>query len=126
VPDAPATDTGGWKPIPKKRGDEDGRPLHALGLVDGHDPHGIGIGVLVILPSLGVRILSVMFQKSSKRLVFILRFGMEVNLLEVGDQLAEFAKVVKNDFTAIDSFSAIGHNLFPKFRVFKEVEVLAL
>jgi hypothetical protein len=82
VPDAAPADAGGWKPIPQKCGDKDSRPLHSLCLVNGHDPHGVGIGVLVILPSLGVGILSVMFQKSSKRLVFILRFGMEVNLLD--------------------------------------------
>ena len=126
VPDAAPADAGGWKPIPQKCGDKDSRPLHSLCLVNGHDPHGVGVGVLVILPSLWVGILSVMFQKSSKRLVFVLRFGMEVNLLEVGDQLAEFPKVVKNDFGAINSISAIGHDLLPKFRIFKKVEVLAL
>ena len=51
---------------------------------------------------------------------------MEVNFLEVGDQLAEFAQVVKNDLAAIDAVHAIGNDLFRKFRILKEVVVLAL
>ena len=57
VPHATAADSCGWEPVPEQRGHEHDRPLHSLGLVDGHDPHGVGVGVLVVLPALGVGVL---------------------------------------------------------------------
>src|SRR5205085_1605487 len=66
VPYAASADSGRRKPIPEQRRDKDDWPLHTLGLVHGHDTDCVGGGVLVILPTLRVGILSVVLQEVCK------------------------------------------------------------
>ena len=81
--------------LPHRR-DEHRGPLHALGLVHGRDRHcvrgrvpDVGIALRVVLRRLVDKPLH-------ERVVLGLRRGLEVDLLEVGDRLAELAEVVED------------------------------
>jgi hypothetical protein len=66
--------------------------------VDGHNAYSIGVGILVILPTLWVRVFSVEFKKVGKCLIFLSGLRVIVNGLIIGDELAELAQIVEDDF----------------------------
>ena len=100
VPHAAAARSFRREAVLEQRGHEHDRPLHALGLVDGHDPDGVRVGVLVVLPAFGVGVLGAVLQEIGERCIFLHRLRVVVDRLEVGDELAEFAEIVEDDLAA--------------------------
>ena len=63
VPDVASAGPSGRKAVPEQRRNENHRPLHPLGLVDGHDPDRVRVGVLVVLPALRIGVLGVVLEE---------------------------------------------------------------
>src|SRR5215472_5690693 len=100
MPHAPAARPLGRKAVPEQRGDKNHRPLHALCLVYRHDADGIGVGVLVVLPALGVVILRAILEKVRKGCVLVHRLRTIMDRLKIRNELAKLAEVVEDYITA--------------------------
>ena len=124
VPDLAAALSFGRKAVAAQAGDEDGGPFHAFGFVDGEDLEGVELGEAFFFPAFGVVAGGLVVEELGKTLVELAGEGFEVDLFVVGDNLAELAKVVEDDFTgtAVDG----GDVFFTQLDLFEEVEVEAL
>jgi hypothetical protein len=113
IPDRCSANLCRRKPIAKQRRYEHHGPLHAFGLVDRHYAHRVWRCILIILPSFGICILSAILKEISKGHVLLIRTGMEMDVLEVGNELRELPKVVEENFTAgiWDSFLSYAEGL---------------
>ena len=76
-------------------------PLHALGLMHRHDLHRIRIRVLIVLPTFRIGIFSPMAEEIRECFIFLYRFRVIVNGLEVRNDLAEFPKIIEDDFASV-------------------------
>jgi hypothetical protein len=117
MPDVPAPGLLGGKAVLEQRRDEHHGPLHTLRLVHRHDADGVGVGVLVVLPALGVVVLGAILKKVGERTVLRRRLRVIVDRFEIRDQLAELPKVVEDDLTAI-----VRHTLFADTCFFEKVK----
>ena len=101
MPDVAASHSCRRESVTEQRWQEHHRPLHPLGLVDGHDPHGVEGSVLVVLPALGVGVLGAVLEEVRERAVLLYWLGLVVDRLVVGNNLAELAEVVEDDLASL-------------------------
>lgn len=114
----------GGEAVAAEAGDEDGGPLHAFGFVHGEDLDGIGLGESVVFPTFGVVAGGLIVEEAGEAGVEALGVALEVDLFVVGDDLAEFAEVVEDDFAGA---AVVGlHVFFAELDGLEEVEVEAL
>ncbi len=110
------------EPVRAQAREEHRRPLHALGLVHGRDRRPrraarsrVGVRLRVVV---GRLVLS-----HRERLVLPRWVGVEVDLLEVGDGLAELAELVEDQLAA---HRVAGHGLLAQLERLEELQVQAL
>src|SRR5262245_40480249 len=82
-----------------------------------HDADGVGVGVLVVLPSFRIVVFSAVLQEVGERAILLHRLGVKVNSLEVRYHLAELAQIVEDDLTA-----TVGHAFLADTCVLEEAE----
>ena len=97
----------GGETIRPQAGQEDRRPLHTFGLVNRRQRHGIGRRVTHI--GVGLRVVAgcLVLQPRGEYLVLLPWLGVEVDLLEVGDRLAELPEL-EEDQLAPDRLTGDG------------------
>ena len=102
---------------------EDRRPLHALGLVDGRERDGVRRRVADVGVRLRVVAGRLVLEPVRERLVLLSRLGVEVDLLEVGDRLAELAELVEDELAP---HRVTGDGLLAQLERLQELQVETL
>lgn len=94
------------KSVLLQTGNENDGPLHSLCLMSGHHLNRIGACMPGVSPSFRVIAGRLMLEKPREPLVLGDRVSLKVNLLVVGNNLAELAEVVVHDLAIRDVFLA--------------------
>src|ERR1700722_17932961 len=113
---------GGEAIRPQER-QENRRPLHALGLVDRRQRHGVGCRITSVGVGLRVVAWCLVFEPRGECLVLRPRLGIEVDLLEVGDGLAELPELVEDKLTP---YRFTGDGIFAESQRLQELQVKTL
>src|SRR5262245_36510608 len=87
MPDVATPDPPSREAVPQEGRYKDDGPLKSLRLVDRHDPDGVWVRVLVVLPPFRISLLGLELKEVSEALVLVLWLGVIVDGLEVGNQL---------------------------------------
>ena len=69
VPDVVSPHPRSREPVAQQGRHKHDRPLHPLGLVDGHHPDSVGVRILIVLPALGIGAVGAVLQEFGELVV---------------------------------------------------------